>query len=54
MLVVTIRNGIVCCYYLVFDLVFLGILERNVVFGKTGLALSVLQENESDLRTGKG
>ena len=42
------------CCYLVFDLVLLGILKRNVVFGKTSLALSVLQQNESDLRTRKG
>jgi len=33
--------------------VLLGILERNVVFGKTGLALPVLQQNESDLRMRK-
>lgn len=39
--------------YLVFDLVLLGVLERNVVFGKTGLALPVLQQNESDLRMRK-
>lgn len=36
--------------YLVLNLVFLGFLERNVIFGETSLALPVLKQYESDLQ----
>ena len=40
------REGI----YLVLNLVFLGFLERNVIFGETSLALPVLKQYEPDLQ----
>lgn len=35
---------------LVFDLVLLGFLKRDVILGETRLALPVLEQNESDLQ----
>lgn len=35
---------------LVFDLVLLGFLKRDIILGETRLALPVLEQNESDLQ----